>query len=692
MVEAPTVQTGSKGLASRFKLLGSLAVVLTIIGAVALATLNISAKEKEMEGELARHQEIVAAGRVDVVSTWLASLAQQADRLISSDLFRLFASEVDLMNGDLTALLAPEQLPLENGQEQESEAIQLAAQLPMMRNLLGEFVSYSGFLGGRIVNRQGQAYIATDASTAPMTALQGEYARQVLETANPAFSALRRGINGLVLDIFLPIFPPQFEGDGNKPVGVLMLSRGVSNKLNELVTQKVSGSGSHTLLVQKSGDEFQSVLPWLPEGLRTLHTWDGSITERLSFSVRPAFSGEGNAYSMALKVPALDWWVVEEASYASARVELGKYRVTVIFISILVATIIIVFIGLLWWILVGIESRKVADEYKHMAQQIADQKGFLDSINNTITDFIGLKDTEGLYRYVNPAFANAVGRAPEEMIGLDDAAIFGFETARRLKNSDDIVRMGDKAITVDEIIFLQSRKFYVQVLKAPFNGSSHENGIVSVFRDVTSAVEAQERNKRVVHQTVAALVRTIENTDPYLGGHTRMMEMLALELARSMKLTEEETATVEAAANLSQVGKMFVPKEIIHKPGKLTEEEKHVMEQHVEHSREVLQDIDFDLPVMEAIYQMNERLDGSGYPLGLKGDQISMVGKVLGLINTFCAIVRPRAYRPAVPVTEALEMIRGLTNQYDHRLVSQLEEIMQTPVGDRIREDIGTSN
>jgi HD-GYP domain len=207
--------------------------------------------------------------------------------------------------------------------------------------------------------------------------------------------------------------------------------------------------------------------------------------------------------------------------------------------------------------------------------------------------------------------------------------------------------MSGEPMVVNEVIYLQSHRYYFQIVKAPLTTTAgrQAKGIVSVYRDITDLVEAQERSQRVVQQTIDALVRTIEESDPYLAGHSRYMSIVATMMARDMNLSETDIATIEAAANLSQIGRMFVPKDILNKPGALTKEEMNIMESHVEHSRRVLQNIEFDLPIVDTICEMNERLDGTGYPNKLSGDEIGVDARILAVANAFTAMVRPRSYR-----------------------------------------------
>lgn len=122
--------------------------------------------------------------------------------------------------------------------------------------------------------------------------------------------------------------------------------------------------------------------------------------------------------------------------------------------------------------------------------------------------------------------------------------------------------MTGESTTVSDALYLRSQRYHFQISKAPLRDSQTRTpqGIVSVYRDITQLVETQERGRRVVQQTIDALVRTIEQADPFLGGHSRIMGGVASLVAKQLHLAEFDVSTIEAAANLSQIGKMFVPR------------------------------------------------------------------------------------------------------------------------------------
>ncbi|HKJ09507.1 MAG TPA: HD domain-containing phosphohydrolase, partial [Gammaproteobacteria bacterium] len=129
---------------------------------------------------------------------------------------------------------------------------------------------------------------------------------------------------------------------------------------------------------------------------------------------------------------------------------------------------------------------------------------------------------------------------------------------------------------------------------------------------------------------------------------------------------------------LANLGKIFVPKEILTKTGALTEADQEVLKKHVQYTLDILSGIDFDGPVLETIAQKQEHSDGSGYPKGLMGDQMLLTAKILAAANAFVAMVSPRAYRDAVSVEAALDqLLADSHSRYDRHVVAALFHVAE---------------
>jgi len=663
--------------------IGLAIIVAVAIAAIAWVAWGLKGREAEFEVNLQKRLDLMAASQVQVMNALVETAVEQANRVINSELYKLYAAEVHLIEDDVSLLVSG---PLPGQEGVNGDVAQLSAQLPMMQSLLIEFTRISGYLGGRVVNRNGSVFIATDAATTPLRVDQMEMVKQVLQVQQPQFGPLRYSEQGLVLEVFLPIFPPEASGLEQTPVAVLLLTRLTGERLKSLTNSKLLEKGERTRLVQKVDSGYQEIVPWLPGQLQDINRpLELDSNGYLPFAVRPSLKGDTKAYSIGVPVSGPDWWVLVAADYDISREQLRGQQKALMSIAALLVLVFAVAFGAFWAAFVGHQERKVSKHFEQLAEEIEKQRQLLDRINNTISDYIVMKDLQGRYLYVNPAFASAVGRSPEELVGLDNEAVFGYDTARRLEHSDQQVLISGEPITFNEQIYLQSEPHHLQVSKAALKDAEGKpTGIVSVIRDVTELVEVQRRQEQATAKTVEALVRAIELTDPYLAGHCRLMGRLGAEVAKAMNASDLDISTVETAANLSQVGKLFVDRELLFKAGALTAEEKEEMAQHVEHAAKVLEDIDFGLPVFDAVYQMNETLDGLGYPKGLKGDEIEFPARVLAVVNSFCAMVEPRAYRGARSIDESLTIIESGDDAYDKRVIAVLREVVKSSIGEKI--------
>lgn len=159
-------------------------------------------------------------------------------------------------------------------------------------------------------------------------------------------------------------------------------------------------------------------------------------------------------------------------------------------------------------------------------------------------------------------------------------------------------------------------------------------------------------------ETVDAIARTVEKRDPYTAGHQNRVAQLAVAIATRMGLDEEQIKGLRLGAIIHDIGKIYVPAEILSRPGELSENEFAMIQSHTQVGYDIIQDVHFPWPVKEMILQHHERLDGTGYPQGLKGDEIILEAKIIAVADIVEAINSYRPYRPALGIDKALTIIR----------------------------------
>ena len=227
-----------------------------------------------------------------------------------------------------------------------------------------------------------------------------------------------------------------------------------------------------------------------------------------------------------------------------------------------------------------------------------------------------------------------------------------------------------------------SRHYLVTALK--FMEGDEARYFVSL-RDITQMMnyekELEKSLKRLsilFDEIISAMSDLVEIRDPYTAGHQRKVAEIAVEIAHHLGLDDDKIKAIKYAGLTHDIGKIAIPSEILTKPGKLTELEYEMIKRHPEIGYKILKDIDFPWPVAEIVYQHHERLDGSGYPRGLKNGEILFEARILAVADVVEAMSSHRPYRPALGIEVAIEEIKKNRGRlYDPEVVDACIEILK---------------
>jgi len=165
--------------------------------------------------------------------------------------------------------------------------------------------------------------------------------------------------------------------------------------------------------------------------------------------------------------------------------------------------------------------------------------------------------------------------------------------------------------------------------------------------------------RKALDGIILAMVRTVEARDPYTAGHQRRVTLLSYAIAQEMGIKKDKLEGIRMAAMIHDIGKIYVPSEILSKPSKLTEAEFQIIKTHPQVGYDILKNIEFPYPVADIVLQHHEKLDGSGYPQGLSGKDILQEAKILCVADVVEAMSSHRPYRPALGMEKALAEIKA---------------------------------
>jgi PAS domain S-box-containing protein/putative nucleotidyltransferase with HDIG domain len=324
--------------------------------------------------------------------------------------------------------------------------------------------------------------------------------------------------------------------------------------------------------------------------------------------------------------------------------------------------------------LVDLTIRKQGEE----ALKESEQK-FRDIFHNAMDGILLVDPATKKFFLANPMISEMLGYSPQELENLEVMDIHPEKDLPLvMAQFDRLASQAEKVMLAPDIPVKRKdgRVFFADISAFPVTMGG-QTYLAGFFRDVTQRKETEEALKnslgqlhRTLKSTVTALTATVETRDPYISGHQRRVADLAGAIAQAMGFSQEQLEGVQVLGLLHDIGKIVVPAEILSKPGKISEVEFNLIKAHVQVGYEILKDLEFPWPVAQPVLQHHERLDGSGYPQGLTGPDISLEARILAVADVVEAMTSHRPYRPALGIDKALEQVsrnRGVL--YDPEVV-----------------------
>lgn len=275
--------------------------------------------------------------------------------------------------------------------------------------------------------------------------------------------------------------------------------------------------------------------------------------------------------------------------------------------------------------------------------------------------------------YVNPEMRRMLGTYPESLGNLEGELfrnlpdfsnptfinlINKLQTGREISVGIDLAKKGED-------------KTYLKIKGVPILDEGIFAGGVLLFTDITESIIAEEKLKQsfeMLQKTTGDIIQAMSSTsemrDPYTAGHQRRVKDLAVAIGEELKISQEQLEAVKFAGIIHDIGKISVPSDILSKPGKISPMEFEVIKSHSQIGYELLDKIEFPWPISNIVHQHHEHLDGSGYPLGISGDDILIEARILAVADVVEAMTSHRPYRAALGIDKALQEIQDHKNDH----------------------------
>ena len=635
---------------------------------------------------------IVADSRTASVEEWLRKQEQAIGTLATNASLQVYLTQLVIETS-------------ENG-----NAITEVPEAGYLINLLNNQAVISGFWEPEEpqvranVSRPGRAGIALTDATGDLLVSSGSMPplnsmiRAAMAKAgegSAAFIDLYEGINGdPTLGFVWPVFAVQDEGSAKDIIGYVIGLRTVETSLFPLLFQPGDTlQTAENYLVRRDSNLVQYISP-LADGTLAL-TRKLSAQKDLAaafvidnpgdFAISANYLGNkvlvtGRALLIA------PWYLVRTVSEQEALSETDQRLQTMLGIFLLLIFAIAGTVVAVWRHGTSIRAAELAVRYKNIAERLKERSEFLKIVTDQQPTAIAVFDAEDKYTFANSVAAEEIDISQEEMIGKKATSVLGPSLAREIIEMTNLVRQDYEPRSIVSRLKSETEENPDRVIKSDFvplrSARVNSKEVLTVFQDISDVVIAQERREDVLRNLVSTLVAFVDRRDPYSADQSRRVAKVAVAIAGEMDASEELVRTVDIAGNLMNIGKILVPPELLTKTKNLTKKEMSIIRNSLVASADLLEEVNFDLPITTTLRQLQENFDGSGQPNGLKGTEITEAARIIAVANAFVGMVSPRAYRSALGFSAAVKnLLEDADIRYHRRMVSALINYLENRGG-----------
>ena len=663
----------------------ALTAAALVAAALVAAIVALDYADAERGRELRRWQDrlgLIADTRTGAVESWLRNQFDALGALADNPSVQLYMSE------------------LTTQREPTKRVTRDLARSGYLRNLLTVLADREGFAAAPAgpdvaanVRRPGVAGMAlldsagvAVAATVGMPAIDGALRDFVTgsERGSSALLDMHTGPSGRPTMAFLaPVFAVHGNRSPTQQVGWAIGVKDVGRELFPLLRQPGAPWGSaEALLVRRDvaavdylsptaggQDALARSLAFDTPGLAAANAIDnpGGFSRTVDY--------RGTSVLVAARAVARSpWTLLYKIDSAEA---LGpseaRSRAMLVSLALVVVVVIAAFVAV-WRHGASRRAGAAASRYETLFRRHEAQSRFLRLISDNQPEPMFILDADGRYTFANRAAAERAGISPEDMLGKTIDGVLGPVAGQRIRARNRIAETSDSVIAEDREsdpngAFRVVQSFHVAVPETP----DSRPGVMVIERDITSAVAERERRSRLLDQLIQTLLTIVDRRDPYAANHSVQVAAVARGIAEEMDLDENAADTAATAGSLMNLGKILVPPDLLSSTDDLQSFELRMIRESVRSTADLLEDVEFDGPVVEVLRQIRERWDGTGEPGDRGGDDILAPARVVAVANAFVAMISPRAWRPGMTVDEAIDRLMAeIGGAFDRRVVAAL--------------------
>ena len=636
--------------------------VLTSIAIIATGLVVTASSEKRSSTLVAEQIRLAQSveGRKKLLEAWIDSHVMASRRLTESDLVQLFVSDIASI---------PINTPLPRA---------LLDQRPYFQTLIADFVEQNDLMRAAVIDGEGRLLLSSSGTTLDIPDILKSVSEQPVgwQSVITSIRSIERSQQNHVIDVLVPVLKPQIDTQDSVGIAtILVMTVSIDGIMNEVLAVSPSKTETEALYLvhKKKGKPLQIGLngagPDLVEKAPRAEFMPG---EKLEFG--PLVDADGqHHYALGEPISDAQWTIVHVIDSREALKPVSQFVVVSTGIGTLFALAFGIAIATFWWHRTSRHHHELISLYQLLTSRLNKQSRLMRTITGSISDWLAVTNNEQRYIYANPAFCSALGLNNDQILGRHKSDLPCPNDLAPMSDDFDDLFEGEKFNTIK----INEEFHFVSTMQSDLiNDQDQSIGTLTIMRDATELMRQRQQHRGALRQTIDALIHTIECRDPFLHGHTGRLRTYAIAIGRKLGLKHDELSGLALAASLSQIGKVFIPDDILTKSERHDRKETEIMRTHISHAINTLGRIDFGHPVLRFLEQMHERLDGSGYPKGLAGREIHIGGRILAVADVFCARTAPRSYRHRLSAGKALYHLANKNDRYDIRVVAALAEVV----------------
>jgi PAS domain S-box-containing protein len=657
-------------------------VLLTAIVLVALAVGGVAGVFWFIDNERARdHQAwqvrlgIVADSRAAAVTEWVDEQYAVLRELSENASLQLYMTELMLSEGDRSQITdEPAQASyLRNLLVASADRAGYAA--PTSAGEVSANVEKAGVAGLALTDANGDALVATPA----MPPITGKLRAAVaaMSEGDPGIVDIYIGLTGLPTMAFItPVYAVQGDTSGSEFIGLVIGVRIIGDDLFEKLQQPgETEQTAETYLVRINKPNVEYLSP-LMDGTGPLkrrlaqNTPDlaaGYVLETAGgFGIKRDYDGT-EVLVTGRPLTAVPWTLVRKITTAEALADTDTRLTTMLVVFLMLIGGMSVTLIAVWRHGTSIRAAEAAEGFRISAERFGNLSKFLKVVTDgQPTSIMAVTDT-GVISFANYQASVGTGITHEEMLGKTMSSVIGpirgkyylDYNAEIIRDREEILA-GEGRVSHEKTFEDENGRHIIRSYHIPLRPDrDYPPGCLMILDDISELVEQRERRSQIMNQLVSTLLTVVGRRDPFTADHALRVSDVAEAIAKEMELEDEAVQTSGIAGKLMNLGKTLVPVEILSKEGALTEEEMRIVRDSVQVSADLLQEVDFDGPVVDTIRQVQEKWDGSG-PKGLPGEELHMSASIVAVANAFVGMASARPYRAGMDFDKACGILIGL--------------------------------